>query len=42
VLLEETFTPAERTLVEHGDKEPIEQIRLEVLRRRSTGIGAAA
>jgi hypothetical protein len=27
VLLEETFTPAERTLVEHGDKEPIEQIR---------------
>jgi uncharacterized protein YbcI len=27
VVLEETFTPAERTLVAHGDKEPIEEIR---------------
>jgi uncharacterized protein YbcI len=27
VVLEETFTPAERTLVEHGDKAPIEEIR---------------
>jgi uncharacterized protein YbcI len=27
VVLEETFTPAERTLVEHGDKGPIEEIR---------------
>jgi uncharacterized protein YbcI len=27
VVLEETFTRAERTLVEHGDKAPIEEIR---------------
>jgi len=26
-VLEETFTRAERTLVDHGDKEPVEQIR---------------
>jgi len=27
VVLEETFTRPERTLVEHGDKAPIEEIR---------------
>jgi uncharacterized protein YbcI len=37
VVLEETFTRAEKTLVEHGDQEPVRQIRRSFQQRMAEG-----